>query len=381
MRAGAYLRSLNPLLPRSVQILQAGGLANAFGNGIVYPFLFIYLHNVRGFALGTVGLVLATNGAVSLIAGPAAGPLVDRIGGRRALLVSLAFLTVGYGGYAAVTTAGTAFATSFVAGIGNGVFWPSQSALIAELTPRERRPAAFAMQRVVMNLGFGIGGVVGGLIAATGDVWSFRALFLVDGATFVAYYLVVLARVPEPAALREHTALTGSYGVVLRHRVFMRVVALNCAFVTAGFSMLELLPVYMKNHAGVTERGVGLVFFANTIVIVVTQLPIARLAEGRSRMRLLAPLGVIWAAALAVTPVIGALSAGVAATGLFCLSMGVFAIGECVHGAVQAPLVADLARPELIGRYMALSAFSWQVGFTVGPAVGGFLLAAVPNGI
>ena len=34
----AYLRSLNPRLPRSVQALQTGGLFNAFGNGLVLPF-------------------------------------------------------------------------------------------------------------------------------------------------------------------------------------------------------------------------------------------------------------------------------------------------------------------------------------------------------
>ena len=161
----------------------------------------------------------------------------------------------------------------------------------------------------------------------------------------------------------------------------MAVIALNCLFITAGFALLELLPVYMKNHAGVSERGVGLVFFANTIVIVVAQMPIARVAEGRRRMSMLMALGVVWATAHALTPVIGSLSSGVAATALFAGALGVFAIGECIHGAVQAPLVTDLARPDLIGRYMALSAFSWQVGFTIGPAAGGFLLAAMPNGV
>ena len=37
----AYLKSLNPRLPRSVQLLQAGGLVNALGNGLALPFLFI----------------------------------------------------------------------------------------------------------------------------------------------------------------------------------------------------------------------------------------------------------------------------------------------------------------------------------------------------
>jgi hypothetical protein len=72
-RLAAYVRSLDPRLPRSVWILNLGGLANAVGNGLAFPFLVIYLHNVRGFSLATAGLVLATTGAVSLLCGPAIG--------------------------------------------------------------------------------------------------------------------------------------------------------------------------------------------------------------------------------------------------------------------------------------------------------------------
>ena len=98
----SYLRSLNPHLPRSVQVLQLGGLMNAVGNGLVLPFTFIYLHNERGFSLGLAGLILGTNAAVSLLAGPVSGPLVDRLGGRRVLTVALGFLMVGFGSYAFV---------------------------------------------------------------------------------------------------------------------------------------------------------------------------------------------------------------------------------------------------------------------------------------
>ncbi|MDQ2981576.1 MAG: hypothetical protein M3R26_04540, partial [Actinomycetota bacterium] len=43
----AYLRGLRPQLPRPVWLLEAGGVANSLGNGIVIPFLIIYLHDVR----------------------------------------------------------------------------------------------------------------------------------------------------------------------------------------------------------------------------------------------------------------------------------------------------------------------------------------------
>jgi MFS family permease len=61
--------------------------------------------------------------------------------------------------------------------------------------------------------------------------------------------------------------------------------------------------------------------------------------------------------------------------------MALFAIGECLHGAVHAPLVAELAEPRLYGRYMALSALSWSVGFALGPAVGAPVLDAWPTAV
>ena len=163
----SYLRTLNPPLPTSVRTLQAGALVNALGNGLAYPFLFIYLHNVRGIPLDTAGLIVGTNSAVGLVAGPVVGTMVDRVGGKRTLAVSLWLMAVGFSGYVFVHEPWQGFLASAIAGAGNGGFWPSQSSLIAGLTPQAQRHQAFAMQRVMMNLGIGLGGLAGGLIATT----------------------------------------------------------------------------------------------------------------------------------------------------------------------------------------------------------------------
>ena len=372
-RFGAYVRGLDPKLPRSVWTMEAGGLANAFGNGVAYPFTVIYLHNVRGFSLGIAGLVLATNAMVGLGAGPLAGIVVDRIGGRVTLAASLVLMAIGFGAFPWVTEPWHAFVASAVAGIGNGGFWPSQSTLLAGLTPQARRHAAFALQRVTRNLGIGLGGITGGLIATTSDAGSFTVLYMIDAATFIAF-AAVLSLVPEPdlPAVADG-ARRGRYLDVLRHRVFLGFVGLNVLFVAAGYAQLELLPVFAKNEAGVTEKAIGLIFFANTLVIVLAQLPVSKLLEGRRRMRSLAAMTVLWAAAWIGVLASGALLETAAAATAFAL-----AVGECFQGPTQGALVADLAPPHLRGRYMALSTLSWELGFIVGPAAGGFILDAEP---
>ena len=64
---------LDPGLSRAVWTLQAGMLVSAVGTGMVLPFLLIYLHNVRGFALTTSGLLSGLSGvpAASQTSAPA----------------------------------------------------------------------------------------------------------------------------------------------------------------------------------------------------------------------------------------------------------------------------------------------------------------------
>jgi MFS family permease len=371
------LGRFDPQLPRDVWLLQIGGVVNSFGNGVVLPFLVIYLHDVRGFGLGTAGLAIAVASAAQLIAGIAVGPIIDRLGARPTLAAGLVVQAVGYGLLPLVRHPWHAFTLLAVEGAGAAGFWPSQSTLVSRLTPAVRRHAAFAQQRLTMNLGIGLGGLVGGLIAHVRDPQTFTVLFTLDAVTFLAY-VAVLTLVRDPGVQFDDGTAPASYAAVLRHKTFVGLWTLNFLFVTAGYSLLELLPQFARDHSHVSEREIGLIFAVNTAVIVVAQLPLSHWIEGRRRMRALALMPALWAVAWLLVDGTGAwLDATPAFVG-FAVAVGILGVGECFHGPAHQALVADIGPPHLRGRYFAVHSLSWGLAGTVGPAAGGFVLAAAP---
>jgi MFS family permease len=374
----AYLGSLKPQLPRPVWLLEAGGVANSLGNGIVIPFLVIYLHDVRGIGLGTSGAVVAVLLGIGVVGSPLAGRVVDRVGARTTLMTSLALLAAGYGGFPFVRNAWHAVGFALVAGAGNAGFAPSHSALLGALTTGEQRTAAYALTRVTDNLGFGIGGLIGGLIATTQVPASYDLLFAVDAGTFLAF-MGLLLFVPQPERPASSVTRAAGYRQVARDRNFVWLLVLTAVLVAAAYAQIStVLPPFVKEHAAVSEAGIGAIFFVNTLVLVLAQLPFAQALRGHNRLRALATAGVVFGATSFGVLAAGSLLDGTVAVIVLCGLIVAFSLAECIHGAVNNPLIADLAPPQLLGRYMALRTTAWQIGFLVGPAVGTIVLSRSP---
>jgi MFS family permease len=223
-----------------------------------------------------------------------------------------------------------------------------------------------------------MGGAVAGLIAVAADPGTFTALFLIDAATYAAF-LGLLAAIPAvPGATEGAPDEATGYRAAVRDRVFLALLGLNVVFVTAGYAQLETLPVFAKNTTHVGERAIGLVFLVNSLVIVLAQLPVTKLVEGRRRMLMLGLMTGFWAAAWLLVFGAGLWLSTVTAGVAIVAAGGVFAIGECLQGPTQQALIAQLAPDHLRGRYMALSMSSWSIGWIAGPAIGAFILQEEP---
>jgi MFS family permease len=367
-------RRLSFGLSRELWLVQLGIFLNMFGYGAVLPFEIIYLHNGRGFSLSVAGLVVGTITGVAVIAVPFAGPLIDRIGARLTTAGAGIALAAGYAGLAFAHLPAQAFVAAAFAGIGNGVLNPSQSTLLTALTPSELRHRSTAVSRVAGNAGIGIGGALGGVVAAYG-LAGFVTLFLINSITYLVYVGVLVAIVHERARPERGT---GGYRHVLHDRAFVQLAITDVAMIAVGWGVFTwLVPPYARNTIGISAQLIGLLLLANAAAVVVAQVPIAKLAEGRRRAVTMALAALIFSTACLLV-----VAAGVNIhTAYAALIVAVIAVGvsECFYTTVRAPLTAELAPVGLRGRYMATMGFAWWIGLTIAPTLGTPLLGFSPT--
>src|SRR3954453_20912883 len=86
------LRSFWHDLPREGKLLLSIVVFEFIGTGLVLPFNVVYLHEVRGFTLSDVGLLLGVPPLVGLFVVGPGGLAIDRIGARAVQMGTLTML-------------------------------------------------------------------------------------------------------------------------------------------------------------------------------------------------------------------------------------------------------------------------------------------------
>jgi MFS family permease len=363
------LRSAAANYPRSFWFIFWGMLINASGASMVWPFLTIYLRTRLDVPLTSVALLLTINAVAGLGATFVAGPAVDRIGRKSAMLSSLA---VSGGMLLTMSTADTY--TQWVAIMAAyGAFSPllrvGGNAMVADLVDADQRSEAYALLRTISNLGVAIGPSIGGFVASA----SYRYVFYLGAVAHLIYALLLLGFVretlPPDAHLKQPQASRG-YGPVFRDGAFL---GFSAVYTLSGLGyslMMVLLPVYAYENFGVLEKQYGFIMATNAAMVVLLQYAVTRIT---SRYRAL-PV-------LAVGSLFYALGVGSVALGrgfpAFWLSMIVLTIGEMIMIPTSTALTADLAPADMRGRYMGIYSLAWGVGVGVSPVIGGLLNDAI----
>lgn len=367
-------------LPTEGRWLLSTVAIQTLGRGLTLPFTLIYLHEVRGFDLGLSGTLMALIAIVGLVVTGPAGVLTDRFGARAVLLAGIVAMIAGNVLLAFATTPAVAAVALVMIGFNFGVSWPAFNALIAAVVTGELRQQYFGINFALVNLGIGVGGVVGGLFADVDRPGTFTAIFVGDAASGLiplALLLGPLRHVHGRAERPEHDADGPSVGylAILRLPAVRWLTALTFVGTFIGYGQLEAgLPGFARQAAEVSTRTVGLAFAVNTAVIVILQFAVLSRISGRRRTRVMIVMAVIWAAAWALMGAAGAVPGGAVAVVGVLGFMAVFALGETLFQPTVPAMSNDLTADHTRGRFNAISAGAFQGGAIAGPVVAGFLL-------
>ncbi len=167
---------------------------DAMGIGLILPVMPDLIAQINGGTVGDAavwGGLLATSFAVmQFIFGPVVGALSDRFGRRPILLTSLFVMCLDYLMMALAGSIWLLFVTRIIGGI-TAATYSTASAFIADITPPEKKSAAFGLVGAAFGVGFVFGPAVGGLLAEFGTRAPFYAAAALAGANMIFGYLVL----------------------------------------------------------------------------------------------------------------------------------------------------------------------------------------------
>ncbi|MFJ1759084.1 MFS transporter [Amycolatopsis sp. NPDC088138] len=366
-------------LPRTrgrLPLVAAQGV-DALGTGLFLPFAVVYFHVAKNLPLTAVGGALSAAALLALPAGPLAGPLVDRLGARRVVVVANLLRVLTFAGY---VFAGSLWQLVVLAALtfwGEGLFWPASGALVAQVADEGQRARWYAMDRALRNVGIGVGGLVGGVLVAWGGTGGYTGIVLLNAATFlVAAALVASWRGPAstPAPPPRETAARGGYRAVLADRAFRRVLVTVFVFALCDLALTVLLSAYVIDTLRLPSWQPGILFALNTVLVVAGQTVVASRLEGHRKSRVLQVAAVVWALSFLLFAVVP-LAVPVPAIVVLAVATAVFTAAELLQAPTSSALTVALAPPHLRGRYFGLEELLWGAARVVAPVTFTALLA------
>jgi MFS family permease len=337
------------------------GLLQAIAESAQASFLGLWALRELGSSQAELGVTFTAAAIAAVIAGNVGGHLSDRIGRRRPILVASAALAL-LSGCLAFANGNVLLGLTIVVLLGGaaGMLFAAQQALLTDLVPRERHENAFASQRVVQNIGYMGGPVIGaGLLTI-----SWRVLFLGVAAFGALALIVALQAIPRHEPVESDDRSEGSsLRVVLRDPSFAILLAAGTLATMVYLSYETLLPISLVQSHGVAPAAWGILLALNPVVVVLCQIRLTARVGKLSEFTRLA----VGIAAMGLPFLLVSVST---ALPLLVLMLLLFVLGEMLWGPPSQSLIARLAPDDMRGAYFGASSAMWPAAFALGPLIG-----------
>ena len=354
-------------LSRSTWWLAVVMLVNRSGTMVV-PFMTMYMTQHIGVSISKAGFVMSLFGTGAVIGALIGGKLTDKFGYYYIQITTLTgggimFIVLGQlHSYSAIC-----IGTFFLAFI-NEAFRPANSVAVAHYSKEENRTRSYSLNRLAINLGWAVGGGVGGFIAS----YNYNLLFWVDGITnlcgaVLLYFVLAPSRNLATKAKMIHERIVGK--TAYRDSNYIIFIFLLFLFAMCFFQLFTTIPVFYKEQFHLTVFFIGMIMTMNGIIISAFEMITIFKLEGKRPLLHFISLGVILigvAYLMLNTPAVNRALLAI-------IIMLLFTFGEILSMPFMNSYFISRTLPHNRGQYAALYTVAWASAQAVGPFIGGLV--------
>ncbi|MFD9893850.1 MFS transporter [Amycolatopsis sp. NPDC059027] len=337
---------------------------------MAFPFLSAYLLIGDGYGPVDVGLIVGAFGIGAVAADVVASVLLGRVPARAVMLGGLVLHAVVLASVPSLSGVAVLAAATFAWGFTFEIYTPASYSLIIDRTTPGDRKISFACNRLAINVGMGVGPVLGGLVFAVEPV----ALFWINAVCVLGAgcYLLLGTRPAAGAPVheekpRKRRLVAGSLREETR---FWTIFGLSLPIHLAYALPPVLVSAYLIQGLGMPSYWVSVVFGLNAAMVVLVEVPLNK--------------------AMASLPHASSLLIGYGLAGLGFAAMGfspapavllgatvLWTMGEMIVFPSLLSYVSEVSKREVADRNMSLFSGGVNVGVIAAPPVS---LALTSNG-
>ncbi len=262
-------------IPRNLKVVYSAALLRSLGVGMTGVFLAVYLARA-GFSATWIGAIVAAGlaGSAALMAGVSF--YAERLGRRKSLAIMGGMTVLGGAGFALTTNTvglvGFAF-LGMVNGMGTdrGPLFALEQALLPEMVSEERRTMVLSWHSLVLDSGHAVGALAAGLPALVSRLLgldllaSYRLAFglysLANLAACLVYFLLSFESAEGTLPGRATAISDKSRAAVYKLAALSSIDSLG-----GGLLVDSLIAYWFFRRFGISESGLGLIFFTGHLL-------------------------------------------------------------------------------------------------------------------
>lgn len=364
MIANAFRYYINTYkgLSKEIWLLAFVNLVNRCGT-MVGAFLMIYLTTQMHCTLTQAGSVISIFGIGAIFGSLLGGKLTDKFGFYKIQIGTLIlggciFIILGQ-----LHTYTSICVVTFLLGLINEAFRPANTAAMAKYSDEKNRMRSFSLMRLAFNLGWAVGGGLGGIIAS----YSYQYLFWIDGITNMLAAALIFFLLPpiNTDKIKKKLEQTIAKASVYKDKIFILFALVSLLYIMSFFQMLSNLTTFFKNEVHLSERFIGLLMMWNGLLIVLIEMSLVYYLERHWSKKKSIVFGVllhILAYLLLIVFKVNFLVAFVAIT--------LITLSEIFAFAALVSFWMDRTNDENRGQYAGIWTMTWAISQSVGTLCG-----------